>query len=242
MGRRHRLGKGMTRTVVVLCLLVFALNELSHVGARSPARTASPPIVPVVIDKIDPVPAGLPAKLTYGGRGGGPPDYAPPPEPTGIHWRNAPPPINYPRGENGTNDSSLALFTACGYRSSEAPVSTLMLPSGRKESLSGKRDEYSAGCWNYAVDWSYGMELGIYRLTLAQAEGNLEYTWGIDYPYCKVATPVSPYDSDRILLMGLADNETVTIHIYRDIGKSVPYGDDVGYVTSRAVTVQPNEH
>jgi hypothetical protein len=113
----------------------------------------------------------------------------------------------------GALASGTAYFAACGYQDQGAapPAATLTTPSGAI--LPVTLDPYVddvVQCYDYALEFAYGMELGIYTLNLRHPDGDLTHTFGYDYPLCW-----RDYATDGLQwLTGLAPDEQVTLYFY----------------------------
>lgn len=140
-----------------------------------------------------------------------------------LYWFNAPAALTYPDEYHGL--VPLVSLQTCGFTSREVPKNTLTFPSGRKLSLFGKyfeveiqqTDPYigGKGCWNYSLDWTYGMERGLYSFDLSSTQGELRHTWAIDYPFCPAVSQLDhTLDHTLLLLMGFEPGEKLLISLY----------------------------
>jgi len=226
LAKRNIMCSAKFRLLVIISAIAFVFP--TKVTQQKSPRTASPPIVNIELSGIEPAPLGVPAQLEYaGGAGGGvgePVRYTGPGTKTiKPYWAHLPSALTYP-----TSDDYLI---ACGYVSPEPPTSTLIYPSGRKDTLQGALD--GVNCWSFTISRAYGMELGLYTLQLDHIDGQLIYTWGIDYPYLPVNVDESDIPKSRLAgywLMGYSPNELITLHFYDTSPNSV-------FIASRSVQV-----
>ncbi len=174
-------------------------------------RTASPPIVRIELSGQEPALSGIPSEVVYA-QGGYVPSGETLPHP---FWFMLPSDL-----DQGGH------LVACGYVSGTPPTPTLTSPSGRTSSLTATAYSYpdmaeASYCWQYRVAWAYGIELGLYTLTLEHSQGNLAHTWGIDYPYCRnVMSLSSETHSAQDFLMGFNPNQMLTLLFYAYVSGS----------------------
>jgi len=214
-------------SVLLSCCAVL-LGFINTIYAQSQVRTFSPVRVKIELSGVEPRPDGVAAEVTWvGGGAGGSLSADKRPR---VYWVELPKPLTTPVG--GAFYFPPAPLTACGYISGQ-PTATLTLPNGTQQSINGEtanvfpnKGERPVGCWQYAVNWVYGMELGLYTLTLDGSEGMLTHTWGMDYGYCRSATyrpgdaiEMEPGKEKSWLFTGFTPNEHITVHFYADTGR-----------------------
>ncbi|MBK8026106.1 MAG: hypothetical protein IPK19_33150 [Chloroflexi bacterium] len=190
----------MRRPLVLWTVLMLSLAT-GLVSVRAQAiRYAAPPITRIDLNAYEPAPPGIPTDIFYGGLGGGAGELILIPErPT---WDSLP-------GALATGYG--AYFSACGYRSSTPPAAALIYPGGAQVAIELNHYEDGSHCYDYSMEWTYGMELGIYILTFNHPEGNLTHTFGYDYPFCWNYVPTR---DGLEWLMGLAPDEQITLYFY----------------------------
>jgi hypothetical protein len=217
--------------LLIYCIVLFALPNIAH--AQTKIRTLSPVRIKIELSGKEPRPDGVAAELLFGGGGAGENFRGDRRE--GVYWIFLAQPLSTP-----TMDylKIHLLFppvdnVACGYISDQ-PAATLTFPGGSHRSLTGVPVDAQAisgetpiGCWKFTVEWYYGMELGLYTLTLDGNEGTLSYTWGMDYGYCRgnsevpgEARPIQPGEVSSWLFTGFTPNENITVHFYADTGRT----------------------
>lgn len=158
----------------VLCsVLVFTLSAAG--GAYAQGRTVNPPIVRIELSGQEPLAAEA-AQITFITRyGAAATQPAPVATSSAVRWAISPPNPDYPGPET--------LFRACGY--ARPPLGALTTPSGARPVPASDGD---SACWNYRIEWVYGMPLGAFTFTLTGPEGALTHTWEIVYPSRPVTT------------------------------------------------------
>jgi hypothetical protein len=200
--------------------------------------------VKIELSGKEPRPDGVAAELTFGGGGAGH-GYSGNRQ-DGVYWIGLPKPLSAPTDFGFWQPVELV---ACGYISNQ-PTGTVTTPFGTQQYIYGEQIEVPAeggkaplGCWLYTVSWTYGMELGLYTLTLNGNEGPLSHTWGMDYDYCRTTTHLPGYiyfissgQQDSWLFTGFPPNQTITIHFYADSGRAAAQDSSLGiseYIATR---------
>jgi len=187
--------RALRLTILLICLIALTVT-----ASAQGVRTASPPIVTVQLNGYEPPPPGVPLDVFYGGLGGGggEPFYLPP----APMWDYTPGALA--SGEN-------AYFSACGYRSATPPGALLTYPSGAVFAVA--LDPYlneEKQCFDYWMTFTYGMELGLYTLTLNHPDGDLSHTFGYEYPLCWKAFRTG----DLEWVTGVESSQQMSVYFY----------------------------
>ncbi len=220
----------MRLRIIHFTVMLIVIAGSFRTGFAQTLKTASPPILIVELNSEEPPPpdalTALQLDYAVGGLGSG--DEAP----TIPYWFIVP----HKRDQGGT-------LLACGYRSSQPPVSMLTYPSGHHESMEGREisDQERYGlvnysnmqmsavghCWIYVLSWFYGIERGVYTFSLSHSEGDLTYTWQVDYSLCPghvtldlSGKPTSVTYPLFEFLMGFSPDETLVVRFFRRISTS----------------------
>ncbi|MCK6577686.1 MAG: hypothetical protein L6Q98_06230 [Anaerolineae bacterium] len=189
------------RRLLVICgmLMLSFASGFGSAGAQA-FRYAAPPITRIDLNTFEPLPPGVPTDVFFGGLGGGEGEMLL--VPPGLYWETAPDALVAGDG---------AYFAACGYSSDAPPSAFLALPSSGQITVIVNHYFNTSNCFDFYLEWSYGMELGIYTLTLNHPDGVLSYTFGVDYPFCWQYTRTQ---DDLEWVMGLEPNEQITFYFY----------------------------
>jgi hypothetical protein len=236
---------GRITGLIILIFVVFIYVIPTRVEGQSTSRTASPPVVRIDLSGQEPPPPGVKTQLSYSGGGAGGIGL---PETTKPFWIFTPKEID----QGG-------FLIACGYRAGATPKSILTTPHGTEARLAplplttiagiwGDRfgipkspqdiaaEFRQSGCIGYGVYFTYGMMLGKYTLTLSHAQGDLSYSWTIDYPFCtgKITLDVSSHRM-KDMLMSFTPQTTYTIHFYSRFS-DISFQGQHQYIATRTFT------
>lgn len=232
-------------SLLIYCIVLLTLPH--NINAQTNIRTLSPVRIKIELSGKEPRPDGVSAEILFGGGG----DYHAfhGPKLTGVYWIFLPKPLNTPADDH--HFFPPVDHVACGYTSGP-PTGTLTSPGGLQKYLPAEREdaqgedsgEPPVGCWRFTVNWYYGMDLGLYTLTLAGNEGTLSNTFGMDYGYCRGNTmrpgeslPIEPGKASSWLFIGFPPNENMTMHFYADTGRAAPDNYYISeYVATRTFT------
>ena len=87
-----------------------------------------------------------------------------------------------------------------------------------REQIAPSDVNQSTHCVEYVILWQYGIELGIYTLTLDHPDGQVTHSWGMDYPFCQTAANINNVQ----WLMGYAPNEQLTLAFFASMNSATP--------------------
>ncbi len=200
---------GLLTPLILITLLTLPTRTMG----QGTVRTFTPPIKEIELTWKQP-PSSLPSKIFFDGRPTGPGSEEQR-EQRGIRWieetpGSRPPIFAYPDN---------TVFVACGVQTFDLIRGTLTYPSGHQESVRGEHWGEDRDCLTYRISAKYGMELGLYTLTIEDTRGQLTHTWGLDYPACPALGWAGQGSEPLLFVMGLAPNESATIHFYSIAGK-----------------------
>ena len=237
----------MLKTVVLIYSIVLMALPY-NVNAQNNIRTLSPVRIKIELTGKEPRPDGVAAEVTFAGAGA-PPDNNVGEFHKGPYWAKLPRALSTPTDDALGFPNSVEIV-ACGY--AKQPTGFLTLPSGNVQYMSGKDAKMVTvsntpllGCWAYTLEWTYGMELGLYTLTLDDGiEKPISHTWGMDYGYCRgnserpgYATLIEPGQVISWLFTGFTPNENMTVHFYADTGRTAPDNLYISeYIATRTFT------
>jgi hypothetical protein len=231
----------MSRVIIVLVVMALSCLLPSTSALGDDPLTASPLVQEVVISGVEPVPSGVLKMLKYGGAaGGGGGDMIPLPD--GFFWRFKPADVMPFRSEG-------AKTVVCGFAAT--PTAKITLPSQQTvtakavERLSAdnwgyivstnKRDPRRVMCWSYELPAGYGIELGMYAITVTGKEGELSATWKAEYPSNRGV--FTGEFSEGAYFLGYAPNATFQVLYYKRLKTTKRAGS---FVAARTVTA--DEH
>lgn len=229
----------------ILMFLILSVCVPTQALSQDAVRKATPPIVNIKITGVEPLPSGVSKVMGFGSPAGGAGEAGSDAMNNAPAWINAPL-IVHPQ-------VTVAKFAACGYPSSSYPEVMVTSPSGHSEQVS---IEDGDGCWAYYQTWSYGMELGEYKIVAKHAKGTLTHSWFVEYPpFTMVGLLSNPNSEEAVqtrFLMGFEPEEQLTLRIYSpeipveltsEADSNLPGAwdsDRGGYVATRTINADEN--